>query len=660
MGQHGTYERTNLLWRDEFVAEYSAVMVPAPERGHGGQSVTIKLLWADTVAEDGIGADFARDAARWRQLEHGRLRRLIDFGVSDGGLFICCEPFVGTTLSALAQSGVAAAAESPWHLYTAQIMADACAAAEAAYHAAGASAGFLIHGGISPHTILLGADGIVRLDDFGFARAHARVRSARASDTARTLPYLAPEQLKRSHALTPQVDVWSLGVCMWEMLTGRSLFRGDNDAATLLALTVGAVPPPSHIVPDLPPALDAILSRCIARDPSERYSSVIGMGDALRAFLDSHSVAFDAPALAGLVAAHESSDLLPVTPLGSEPELRAGSVHPEHDGVVARRAHAGGRGRYSLALGLLSGLLVLVTLAGAWIWQSRPEDAGLSAYQASRERLIDDVGEVEDQPVSATAGAAAVAPGGRAAVAGGGGVAPALAGEGDEGDDDGQGDDDGRDGRRAPDPDADEPGADDREAALRAERRAARRARRAAERATADSDGSQPGAADADAAAAEARGSAPEPARAVISRQLPESVPSLELPAPKPVPKPAPTPAPDPAHQAATGVRAAIADLNVRGGVARGDVKRAVERAVPSFRDCYLASSRRSGRSPSGVATIHLEIDESNRARVTGLEAPLSGMDSCLRQAASRIKSRTPPDVGRVRVSFGVHFTPLR
>ncbi len=82
------------------------------------------------------------------------------------------------------------------------------------------------------------------------------------------------------------------------MLTGRSLFLGDSDAATLLALTVGAVPAPSESDPNVPPELDAIAQRCIARNPRERYPSASVMEADLRAFITRQGSAIEAFELA--------------------------------------------------------------------------------------------------------------------------------------------------------------------------------------------------------------------------------------------------------------------------------------------------------------------------------------------------------------------------
>lgn len=662
--RYGSYDIAGMVGRDSCVTEYDAVAVTeaGSEAGSGagvtvGLPVALKVLQADAVREQALVDDFLRDAERWLQLGDHGVRGLVDFGSHDDMLFVCCEPLVGVSAAELASYGRDATAPEGWNAYVAYILAEACRALEGAYHGSSQHGAPMIHGGISPHTLLIASNGFVYLDDFGFARAHARVRSKRSRDTARTLPYQAPEQLGRAHALTRQVDVWSLGVCMWEMLTGRSLFLGDSDAATLLALTVGALPAPSASNASVPPALDAIVQRCIARNPAERYATAAMMEADLRAFVASLPYAIGPGDVASLVRGPdaESGQLAPFS--------SAGRRLATATGFDIRQEPAPAPRRHSVAIGLLSALLAVVVLAGVWIWSARSDGTELPRYQASRTSLSVAGGSAlaAEGAGDQVAAAGALADGDREASA----EEPAALADADAVEADSDAD-------AAGDEDADR---DESARSSRRERRE-RRERRARSR-SAESEREQQREQEAARAAAREREQREEEAgreqqRAETASRSAAQTAATEVPRASAITSPLPgrvttPPAPSapPTRSAdataAKSVKTAIAGLDVQGGVPRASIQRAIERVESSFQSCYLSASKTLGRSPSGAVSVHLVIDESNRASVTKLSGtPLSGMGSCLRQAAARIKSRTPPDVGRVRVGFQIRFSPSR
>ena len=101
--------------------------------------------------------------------------------------------------------------------------------------------------------------------------------------------YMAPEQA-RGDDLDRRADIWSLGVVVWEAVTGSRLFKGSNEAATLHMTLTDDVPPPSMRRPDLPPELEAILLRALKRDPAQRYASAAAMRDELEAWLSNREL----------------------------------------------------------------------------------------------------------------------------------------------------------------------------------------------------------------------------------------------------------------------------------------------------------------------------------------------------------------------------------
>lgn len=141
----------------------------------------------------------------------------------------------------------------------AQVGAQAAAALHHAHTArdrAGRSLG-VVHRDVSPHNVLVSREGVVKLIDFGVARAVGAMPGK--------VPYLAPEVANGGEA-TPLSDQFSLGVCLWELLTGRRLYKGPSDAVTLQRAAAGVVPEP-----EVSPALDPVVMRALSKEPSERF-----------------------------------------------------------------------------------------------------------------------------------------------------------------------------------------------------------------------------------------------------------------------------------------------------------------------------------------------------------------------------------------------------
>jgi serine/threonine-protein kinase len=147
----------------------------------------------------------------------------------------------------------------------------------------------IVHRDVSPQNLFITYDGAVKLLDFGIAKnalADARTRTGLLKGK---LSYMAPEQARGEH-IDRRADLWSLGVMLWEAVTGSRLFKGANEAATLNMTLTQEVPSPSTRRPDLPPELEAILMRALKRDPEQRYASAAAMRDDLETWLSSREL----------------------------------------------------------------------------------------------------------------------------------------------------------------------------------------------------------------------------------------------------------------------------------------------------------------------------------------------------------------------------------
>lgn len=139
----------------------------------------------------------------------------------------------------------------------------------------------LVHRDVSPQNILVGQDGVVRVLDFGIAKAIARTHTTDSGMVKGKLGYMAPEQI-RLEPVDRRADLFCAGVVLWEALTGKSLFGADNLGASIDLILDGVIEPPSHVNPAVTPALDAVATKALARSPDARFQDAMSMASALQ------------------------------------------------------------------------------------------------------------------------------------------------------------------------------------------------------------------------------------------------------------------------------------------------------------------------------------------------------------------------------------------
>src|SRR5580658_10241700 len=138
----------------------------------------------------------------------------------------------------------------------------------------------IVHRDVSPQNILVGIDGVARVIDFGVAKATGRLQTTRPGVLKGKMAYMAPEQLSGGE-VSRRVDIYALGVVLWEVLAGKRLFAGESDEQLVVKILVGAKEPPSQHTPGVPAELDAIVMRALSKNPAERFASAREMADAL-------------------------------------------------------------------------------------------------------------------------------------------------------------------------------------------------------------------------------------------------------------------------------------------------------------------------------------------------------------------------------------------
>ena len=239
-----------------------------------GRHVAVKILHPHLAADQAFVARFRTEAIAAARLHHPAIVAIYDTCHDDGLEAIVMELVRGTTLRDQLDGRSMLDPREVAHIGAE--VADALAAA----HRAG-----LVHRDIKPANILLCGDDRVMVTDFGIAKIRDDTDHTQTGTMLGTVKYLAPEQV-RSEPVDGRTDIYSLGVVLFECACARPPFSGDNPAATALARLHQRAPRPSQLRPTIPPGLEAVILRCLERDPADRFQQA----DDLRAALLEPSV----------------------------------------------------------------------------------------------------------------------------------------------------------------------------------------------------------------------------------------------------------------------------------------------------------------------------------------------------------------------------------
>jgi serine/threonine protein kinase len=237
-----------------------------PSRTHDPQFVTMFL-------------DEARLAI---QLDHPNIVRVFDIGQLGSSYFFTMEYVHGENVRTVLQRVHGLRRRIP----LAHAITIAAGAASGLHHAhdradpEGKPLG-IVHRDVSPANIMVGFEGAVKLVDFGVAKATVRSTETRAGTIKGKIAYLSPEQCIGNKPVDRRSDVFALGIVFYELLAVQRLFRRESDFATMAAIVTDEVPPPSVCRPDIPPALDAVVMRALAKAPDQRYPTAGAFLDAL-------------------------------------------------------------------------------------------------------------------------------------------------------------------------------------------------------------------------------------------------------------------------------------------------------------------------------------------------------------------------------------------
>jgi beta-lactam-binding protein with PASTA domain/predicted Ser/Thr protein kinase len=300
------------------------------------RKVAIKILHDRFAQDSEFVQRFQREAQAAAGLQHPNVVGIFDRGAFDGTYFIAMEYVDGPSMKDLVKGGM-----SPKDAidFTRQILNAARFA-----HRKG-----IVHRDLKPQNVLIDDEGRARVADFGIARAGENSDITATGSVMGTAQYISPEQAQ-GKPTTPRSDIYSIGVILYEAVTGRVPFEGESAVAVALKQVSEAPRRPSAINPNVPPALDAVVMRALAKDPDARFNDA----DAFLKALDAAEKAPDTP------RAQDTAAYAAVTPEG-EAAIPGEEAYDEEEELERERRRR--RWRWIIIALLAAGVAALVAFA---------------------------------------------------------------------------------------------------------------------------------------------------------------------------------------------------------------------------------------------------------------------------------------------------------
>jgi len=249
--------------------------------------VVIKRMHASLGRDSHFVKMFLDEARLAARLSHAHVVATSEVGECEGHYFIAMEYLEGLSLDRVARRYIQEGGEVPLGVLL-RVLCDCLDGLHYAHELKDYDGGALrvVHRDVTPSNLFITAGGAAKVLDFGIAKASTQDEATRTGMLKGKLAYMAPEQFMAA-PIDRRSDLWSMGVVIWEMSTGRRLFKAANDAQTYKNIVGADVPPLAGWRRDAPPGLDAVIARALARDRDARYPTAEAMRVDLEAVLRS-------------------------------------------------------------------------------------------------------------------------------------------------------------------------------------------------------------------------------------------------------------------------------------------------------------------------------------------------------------------------------------
>ena len=246
-----------------------------------GRTVAIKRLHPHLAKQAAFRNAFVDEARLASRVTHANVVQTLDVVDVEGELYLVMEFVLGEPLSVVWRHARDAGRAIPRAVaigIASQVLQGLHAAHEAVDEQ-GKALG-IIHRDVSPQNVLVGADGIARIIDFGVAKANDRLQTTEDGIVKGKFAYMAPEQLTGA-STDRRVDVYAASVLLWELLANERLFETTDRGQIVFLSANGALRRPSAVVPDLPEDLEDVVMKGLARNPTDRWATALEMATAL-------------------------------------------------------------------------------------------------------------------------------------------------------------------------------------------------------------------------------------------------------------------------------------------------------------------------------------------------------------------------------------------
>ena len=234
------------------------------------RTVALKFLPPDLTRDPEAKERFVHEAQAASALDHNNICNIHEIGETDDGqMFIVMASYEGETLKSRIANGKLRIEEA-----TDLAIQIAQGLAEAHQHG-------IVHRDVKPANILITKSGVAKIVDFGLAKLSGATKVTKTGSTLGTVAYMAPEQLQASD-VDARADIFSLGVVLYEMLTGKTPFRGDHEAALMYSIISEEPEPLQNYIAEVPSELIHIVSRALEKSPADRYKTMDDLSIDLR------------------------------------------------------------------------------------------------------------------------------------------------------------------------------------------------------------------------------------------------------------------------------------------------------------------------------------------------------------------------------------------